>query len=78
MTLRFTAAEAKPLAFPGHLERRQFVYDPEALGAVAPCNLTDTDFYGVALEKEQCIPGPLAQIETGKVYRLDPRKGDNR
>ncbi|MDD6805470.1 MAG: right-handed parallel beta-helix repeat-containing protein [Clostridiales bacterium] len=78
MTLQFTAAEAKPFAFPGELERRQFVYDPEALRAVAPCNLTDTDFYGVALEKEQCIPGPLAQIEAGKVYRLDPRKGDNR
>lgn len=78
VNLTFTCGKSnrKPFAFPGELEKRNFVFEPEEMKKVGASSMVEADFYGVPVENGQCLPGPFAELTTGKVYNIDPRKGE--
>lgn len=50
------------------------VYNPEEVRTVDIHTLSQSDFYGNALEAGKVIPGPFAEMRKGKVYEIDCRR----
>lgn len=74
LTLECAEAKQRPFAFPGELERRQFVFRPEETRKTEASPLVQTDFYGTEMQDGKCLPGPFAELTVNKVYTIDPRK----
>ena len=74
--LTFTCKKAakKPFAFPGELEKRNFVFEPEKTRSVDASALIQADFYGIEIENGRCLPGPFAELDPNRIYDIDPRK----
>ena len=74
--LTFTCKKAakKPFAFPGELEKRNFVFEPEKMRSVDASALIQADFYGIEIENGRCLPGPFAELDPNRIYDIDPRK----
>ena len=74
--LSFTCREAAkhPFAFPGELEKRNFIFEPEQIQKVDASPLVQTDFYGKSIENGRCLPGPFAKLASNRIYDIDPRK----
>ena len=67
-------AAKKPFAFPGELEKRNFVFEPEKMRSVDASALIQADFYGIEIENGRCLPGPFAELDPNRIYDIDPRK----
>lgn len=67
---------AKPFAFPGELEKRNFLFEPEQTKKVEASPLVQADYFGEAFENGTCLPGPFAELAANKVYHIDPRKNN--
>ncbi len=77
--LTFICREAtkRPFAFPGELERRNYVFEPEQTERVDASPLVQTDFYGKGIENGRCLPGPFAELASNRIYDIDPRKREH-
>lgn len=71
--LSFDTSEDMPFAFPGELERRQFVLEGEETRKVTTDSHVSVDFFGEE-KADSSFPGPFNVIKSKKVYRIDPRK----
>ncbi len=74
LKLEFKKADDRPFGFPGELAKRDIVYNPEEVRTVDIHTLSQSDFYGNALEAGKVIPGPFAEMRKGKVYEIDCRR----
>ena len=72
--LTFTCRKAakKPFAFPGELEKRNFVFEPEKTRSVDASALIQADFYGIEIENGRCLPGHFAELDPNRIYDIDP------
>ena len=72
--LQFVPADDKPRGFGDSVERRGFVYEPQAVGEVEHDQNVPSDFYGEGITKPYSVPGPFQKISVDDTYSIDPRK----
>ncbi len=77
-TLQLNKPEQSPRDFWKQLEKHRFVYDPSEIEKVNHASLVPTDFFGDTVTTEKRLPGPMTELDSGKVYRIDPRKKKER
>lgn len=84
-TVTFSHGRPDVAGRPWMLEKHNFVLDPDALPKVDMSVLTDTtgldeavlrnrDFFGEEITGETVCVGPFAELRSGRVYRIDPRR----
>jgi len=72
--LQFIPADDKPRGFGNTVERRGFVYEPQAVDEVEHDRNVPSDFYGEGITKPYSVPGPFQKINVDCTYSIDPRK----
>ena len=72
--LQFVPSDDKPRGFGNTVERRGFVYEPQAVSEVEYDRNVPSDFYGEGIAKPYSVPGPFQKISVDRVYSVDPRK----
>ena len=72
-TLRLSRPEQPPRTGRLHLDESHYVTDPAYLVPVEASLETPEDFFGPAIQARR-LPGPFAQLETDRVYEIDPRR----
>lgn len=73
-TLQFKLAKDAPRFFANQVEKRDFIYDPSETKEVSNDGLISSDFYGNSINTKRRIPGPFIELDTEKIYDIDPRK----
>lgn len=72
--LEFKISEDKPMFFTNQENRRNFVFDPTEINEVSCDSLVSSDFYNNSISTDKRIPGPFLEMNTSRIYNIDPRK----
>lgn len=72
--LEFKISEDKPMFFTNQENRRNFVFDPTEINEVRCDSLVSSDFYNNSISTDKRIPGPFLEMNTSRIYNIDPRK----